>query len=88
MCVELVVEPKASKKGGAQGGASSHSNYHSKLCCSAYSSNVISLVCVCVCAGSGSAGQPTGKEAPNKILFLTNLPAETNEMMLTLLYNQ
>lgn len=36
----------------------------------------------------GSSGQPTGKEAPNKILFLTNLPAETNEMMLTMLFNQ
>ena len=37
---------------------------------------------------SASSGQPTGKEAPNKILFLTNLPTETNEMMLTMLFNQ
>lgn len=37
---------------------------------------------------SASSGQPTGREAPNKILFLTNLPQETNEMMLTMLFNQ
>lgn len=37
---------------------------------------------------SASSGQPTGREAPNKILFLTNLPTETNEMMLTMLFNQ
>ena len=35
-----------------------------------------------------ASGQPSGREAPNKILFLTNLPAETNEMMLTMLFNQ
>ena len=37
---------------------------------------------------SASAGQPSGRESPNKILFLTNLPPETNEMMLTMLFNQ
>lgn len=39
-------------------------------------------------AHNASSGQPTGREAPNKILFLTNLPTETNEMMLTMLFNQ
>ena len=33
-------------------------------------------------------GQPTGREPPNKILFLTNLPEETNDMMLTMLFQQ
>lgn len=39
-------------------------------------------------ASHAPTGHPTGKEAPNKILFLTSLPAETNEMMLTMLFNQ
>jgi U2 small nuclear ribonucleoprotein B'' len=29
-----------------------------------------------------------GKEGPNKILFVTNLPEETNEMMLRVLFQQ
>lgn len=32
--------------------------------------------------------QSSGKEAPNKILFLTNLPEETNDMMLSMLFQQ
>jgi len=36
-------------------------------------------------AGGGPAG---GDNTPNQILFLTNLPQETNEMMLSMLFNQ
>merc|ERR550539_1025939 len=37
-------------------------------------------------AGTGAAGQGGVDNAPpNQILFLTNLPAETNEMMLSML---
>jgi len=42
----------------------------------------------------GVVGQPMGQPAilpeqpPNQILFLTNLPEETNEMMLSMLFNQ
>lgn len=28
------------------------------------------------------------EQPPNQILFLTNLPEETNEMMLSMLFNQ
>ena len=39
--------------------------------------------------GTGAAGQGGVDNAPpNQILFLTNLPAETNEMMLSMLFNQ
>ena len=39
--------------------------------------------------GAGAAGQGGVDNAPpNQILFLTNLPAETNEMMLSMLFNQ
>ena len=31
---------------------------------------------------------PTAEQPPNQILFLTNLPEETNEMMLSMLFNQ
>ena len=31
---------------------------------------------------------PTGREQPNKILFLTSLPEETNDQMLTMLFQQ
>ncbi len=31
---------------------------------------------------------PSGREQPNKILFLTNLPEETNSDMLTMLFQQ
>lgn len=31
---------------------------------------------------------PTGREQPNKILFLTNLPEETNDQMLMVLFQQ
>jgi len=34
----------------------------------------------------GSAGVP--EQPPNQILFLTNLPEETNEIMLSMLFNQ
>ena len=37
---------------------------------------------------STAPGATTGKEPPNKILFVTNLPEETNEMMLTVLFQQ
>lgn len=42
-------------------------------------------------AGMGQQmGQPTmmPEQPPNQILFLTNLPEETNEMMLSMLFNQ
>ena len=40
-------------------------------------------------AGAGAAGQGGVDNAPpNQILFLTNLPTETNEMMLSMLFNQ
>jgi len=45
-------------------------------------------------AGPGAAGPPSGatqgvdNAPPNQILFLTNLPQETNEMMLSMLFNQ
>ena len=44
----------------------------------------LALYMSCVAAPS----QPTGKEGPNKILFVTNLPEETNEMMLRVLFQQ
>ena len=34
------------------------------------------------------AAGPIGEAPPNQILFLTNLPEETNEMMLSMLFNQ
>ncbi|XP_031621540.1 U1 small nuclear ribonucleoprotein A [Contarinia nasturtii] len=34
------------------------------------------------------ATNPTAEQPPNQILFLTNLPEETNEMMLSMLFNQ
>jgi len=39
-------------------------------------------------ADSGSANTNTAEQPPNQILFLTNLPEETNEMMLSMLFNQ
>jgi len=39
-------------------------------------------------AESGSANTNTAEQPPNQILFLTNLPEETNEMMLSMLFNQ
>ena len=39
-------------------------------------------------AGAGAAGQGVDNAPPNQILFLTNLPPETNEMMLSMLFNQ
>ncbi|TRY74870.1 hypothetical protein TCAL_12569 [Tigriopus californicus] len=38
--------------------------------------------------GSGTSGGPVLEAPPNQILFLTNLPEETNEMMLSMLFNQ
>lgn len=38
-------------------------------------------------AAPGGGGS-SGKDLPNKILFLTNLPEETNEMMLSMLFQQ
>ena len=43
------------------------------------------MLCVIAAAPSHSGG---GKEGPNKILFITNLPEETNEMMLRVLFQQ
>ena len=37
--------------------------------------------------GGGAAGV-LAEQPPNAILFLTNLPEETNEMMLSMLFNQ
>jgi len=39
-------------------------------------------------AESGNANTNTAEQPPNQILFLTNLPEETNEMMLSMLFNQ
>ena len=39
-------------------------------------------------AGGARQAQEVVDQEPNKILFLTNLPDETNEAMLTLLFNQ
>ncbi len=43
-------------------------------------------------SGGGSAPAPAPanipEQPPNQILFLTNLPEETNEMMLSMLFNQ
>ncbi|XP_037052460.1 U1 small nuclear ribonucleoprotein A [Bradysia coprophila] len=39
-------------------------------------------------ADSGSTNTNTAEQPPNQILFLTNLPEETNEMMLSMLFNQ
>ncbi|XP_055712946.1 U1 small nuclear ribonucleoprotein A [Phlebotomus papatasi] len=37
---------------------------------------------------SGTNASSTTEQPPNQILFLTNLPEETNEMMLSMLFNQ
>lgn len=37
---------------------------------------------------SGVPNTSTAEQPPNQILFLTNLPEETNEMMLSMLFNQ
>ncbi|KAJ9586027.1 hypothetical protein L9F63_020324 [Diploptera punctata] len=37
---------------------------------------------------SGASPTPVPEQPPNQILFLTNLPDETNEMMLSMLFNQ
>ena len=37
---------------------------------------------------SGGTNTSTAEQPPNQILFLTNLPEETNEMMLSMLFNQ
>lgn len=37
---------------------------------------------------SGIPHSALAEQPPNNILFLTNLPEETNEMMLTMLFNQ
>lgn len=37
---------------------------------------------------SGGVSNNTAEQPPNQILFLTNLPEETNEMMLSMLFNQ
>lgn len=37
---------------------------------------------------SGTNTSSTAEQPPNQILFLTNLPEETNEMMLSMLFNQ
>ena len=41
-------------------------------------------------AATMAAGPPAviPEQPPNQILFLTNLPEETNEMMLSMLFNQ
>lgn len=35
-----------------------------------------------------AAGGANAEQPPNQILFLTNLPDETSEMMLSMLFNQ
>uniref|UniRef100_A0A1Q3EY32 Putative spliceosomal protein snrnp-u1a/u2b n=1 Tax=Culex tarsalis TaxID=7177 RepID=A0A1Q3EY32_CULTA len=39
-------------------------------------------------SGSAASNSATAEQPPNQILFLTNLPEETNEMMLSMLFNQ
>lgn len=39
-------------------------------------------------AGVATGNSATAEQPPNQILFLTNLPEETNEMMLSMLFNQ
>lgn len=39
-------------------------------------------------AGATASNSATAEQPPNQILFLTNLPEETNEMMLSMLFNQ
>ena len=39
-------------------------------------------------AGAAAAQGGVDNAPPNQILFLTNLPSETNEMMLSMLFNQ
>lgn len=39
-------------------------------------------------AGAAANSSATAEQPPNQILFLTNLPEETNEMMLSMLFNQ
>merc|ERR1712223_48712 len=39
-------------------------------------------------AAAQGRGGPMGDAPPNQILFLTSLPEETNEMMLSMLFNQ
>nr|ACO15476.1 U1 small nuclear ribonucleoprotein A [Caligus clemensi] len=41
-----------------------------------------------LCALAGANAAHPGEAPPNQILFLTNLPDETNEMMLSMLFNQ
>nr|ACO15687.1 U1 small nuclear ribonucleoprotein A [Caligus clemensi] len=41
-----------------------------------------------LCALAGANAVHPGEAPPNQILFLTNLPDETNEMMLSMLFNQ
>ncbi|XP_053908821.1 U1 small nuclear ribonucleoprotein A [Cuculus canorus] len=41
-----------------------------------------------VLPGQLPASQPLSENPPNHILFLTNLPEETNELMLSMLFNQ
>lgn len=41
-----------------------------------------------ISAETGNTGASTVEQPPNQILFLTNLPEETNEMMLSMLFNQ
>lgn len=38
--------------------------------------------------GHGGINMETGEQPPNKILFCTNLPEETTEQMLAMLFNQ
>lgn len=38
--------------------------------------------------GHGGMNMDTGEQPPNKILFCTNLPEETTEQMLAMLFNQ
>ncbi|XP_055631827.1 U1 small nuclear ribonucleoprotein A [Toxorhynchites rutilus septentrionalis] len=39
-------------------------------------------------SGAATNSSATAEQPPNQILFLTNLPEETNEMMLSMLFNQ
>jgi len=43
---------------------------------------------MCSVLGAPHVSAAVPEQPPNQILFLTNLPDETNEMMLSMLFNQ
>ena len=75
-CQCVVDKPKPPKKKAAEGGAQRQPQQKSEgHCCGVFTCHVMLFF-------SG------GPELPNKILFLTNLPEETSEKMLEMLFKQ